>query len=155
MQGYPPCVLHCMRTACALHVHCMCTACALHLHCVCTACALHVYCTCAACTLQVPSHAVYEMLMRGCTIAMRRVGPGEQSDHITRNLIGRVGELWAEMQVAGRKPDYKTYNELIRAYGKASRRPVTLCRRGCSPILSRLQSHTPSRLQPHASRLPA
>ena len=112
---------------------------------MCTARALHVHCTCTACTLQVPSHAVYEMLMRGCTIAMRRVGPGEQSDHLTRNLIGRVGELWAEMEVAGRKPDYKTYNELIRAYGKASRRPVTLCRRGCSPM--------PSGLQPHASGL--
>ena len=30
----------------------------------------------------------------------------------------RLGELWAEMEVMGRKPDYKTYNELIRAYGK-------------------------------------
>ena len=126
-------------------VHCMCTACALHVHCMCTARALHVQCMCTACTLQVPSHAVYEMLMRGCTIAMRRVGPGEQSDHLTRNLIGRVGELWAEMEVAGRKPDYKTYNELIRAYGKASRRPVTLCHRGCSP--------RPSGLQPHVSGL--
>ena len=114
---------------------------------MCTARALHVHCTCTACTLQVPSHAVYEMLMRGCTIAMRRVGPGEQSDHLTRNLIGRVGELWAEMEVAGRKPDYKTYNELIRAYGKASRRPVTLCRRGCSPMPSGLQPHV-SGLQP-------
>ena len=114
------------------HAHSACSLCMLALHalcmCVCIACvvcsacacALHVHalCTRAACALQVPSHAVYEMLMRGCTIAMRRVGPGEQSDHLTRNLIGRVGELWAEMEVAGRKPDYKTYNELIRAYGK-------------------------------------
>ena len=85
-------------------------ACTTAWHC---AFALHVHCMCTACTLQVPSHAVYEMLMRGCTIAMRRVGPGEQSDHLTRNLIGRVGELWAEMEVAGRKPDYKTYNEPV------------------------------------------
>jgi pentatricopeptide repeat protein len=70
---------------------------------------------------EVPSHAVYEMLIRGCTIAMRRVGPGEQGDHLTQNLIGRVGELWADMEAMGRKPDYKTYNELIRAYGKAGR----------------------------------
>jgi pentatricopeptide repeat protein len=52
---------------------------------------------------------------------MRRVGPGEQGDHLTQNLIGRVGELWADMEAMGRKPDYKTYNELIRAYGKAGR----------------------------------
>ena len=36
--------------SCALHVHCMCTACALHVHVryMCTACALHVRCMCIA-----------------------------------------------------------------------------------------------------------
>lgn len=70
---------------------------------------------------EVPTHAVYEMLMRGCTIAMRRVGPGEEADHFTQNLIGKVVELWTDMEAMGRKPDYLTYNELIRAYGKAGR----------------------------------
>ena len=37
-----------------------------------------------------PSHAVYEMLMRGCTIAMRRVGPREEPDHLSVNLVKRA-----------------------------------------------------------------
>ena len=72
-------------------------------------------------TGEVPTHAVYEMLIRGCTIAMRRVGPGETADHLTQNLLGKVTELWTDMEAQGRKPDYLTYNELIRAYGKAGR----------------------------------
>ena len=36
---------------------------------------------------EVPSHAVYEMLIRGCTIAMRRVGQGEVPDHLTSNML--------------------------------------------------------------------
>jgi len=66
-----------------------------------------------------PTHAVYEMLIRGCTIAMHRVGPGQAPDHLTANLLKKVLELWADMQTMGRKPDYWTYNELIRAFGKA------------------------------------
>ena len=72
-------------------------------------------------TGEVPTHAVYEMLIRGCTIAMKRVGPGETADHLTQNLLGKVTELWTDMEAQGRKPDYLTYNELIRAYGKAGR----------------------------------
>ena len=72
-------------------------------------------------TGEVPTHAVYEMLIRGCTIAMKRVGPGEEADHLTQNLLGKVTELWTDMEAQGRKPDYLTYNELIRAYGKAGR----------------------------------
>ena len=67
------------RGACCSHAHAACSrARALHarVHCVCHVLwHVHVLCTCAACVFQVPSHAVYEMLMRGCTIAMRRVGP--------------------------------------------------------------------------------
>ena len=52
---------------------------------------------------------------------MRRVGPGEEADHLTTNLLARVGELWADMEAVGRKPDYLTYNELIRAHGSRLR----------------------------------
>jgi len=62
-----------------------------------------------------PSHAVYEMLIRGCTIAMQRPGIGEQPDHLTVNLVQKVLELWGDMQQMDRKPDYLTYVELIRA----------------------------------------
>ena len=48
-------------------------------------------------TGEVPTHAVYEMLIRGCTIAMKRVGPGEEADHLTQNLLARLrscGPTW-------------------------------------------------------------
>lgn len=65
-----------------------------------------------------PTHAVYEMLIRGCAIAMRRPRIGEPADHLTLNLVDKVLELWGDMQAAGRKPDYLTYIELMRAFGK-------------------------------------
>ncbi|KAL1530326.1 hypothetical protein AB1Y20_001235 [Prymnesium parvum] len=68
-----------------------------------------------------PSHAVYEMLIRGCAIAMRRPTPGRPADHLTINLIGKVLELWGDMLAIGRKPDYMTYIELLRALGKGGR----------------------------------
>ena len=49
-----------------------------------------------------PSHAVYEMLIRGCTIAMRRPAIGEVPDHLTINLVQKVLELWGDMQVRHR-----------------------------------------------------
>eukprot|EP00965_Chrysotila_dentata_P032438 1081454-Pleurochrysis_carterae.AAC.3 len=70
-----------------------------------------------------PTQAVYEMLIRGCTIAMRRVGPGQQPDHLTVNLLKKVKELWAEMEEKKLKADYWSYNELIRALGKAGAIP--------------------------------
>mmetsp|Transcript_7547 Transcript_7547/g.12816 ORF Transcript_7547/g.12816 Transcript_7547/m.12816 type:complete len:404 (+) Transcript_7547:62-1273(+) len=73
-----------------------------------------------------PTHAVYEMLIRGCTIAMRRVGPGQKPDHLTVNLLKKVVELWADMRAMGRKADYWTYNELIRAFGKAGAVPQAM-----------------------------
>ena len=66
-----------------------------------------------------PSHATYEMLIRGCAIGMRRVGPGEAPDHLTRRLLAQVLALFTDMQEAGRKPDYLTHIELVRALGKA------------------------------------
>ena len=75
---------------------------------------------------EMPTHAVYEMLIRGCTIAMRRVGPGERPDHLTSNLLKKVLELWADMHEAGRTADYWTYNELIRAFGKAGAVPQAM-----------------------------
>ena len=65
-----------------------------------------------------PTHAIYEMLIRGCTIAMKRVGPGQEADHLTTNLLQKVDELYNDMLAMDRKPDYLTYNELLRAYGK-------------------------------------
>lgn len=69
---------------------------------------------------------VQEMLIRGCTIAMRRVGPGQQPDHLTSNLLKKVLELWADMHAQGRTADYWTYNELIRAFGKAGAIPQAM-----------------------------
>lgn len=66
-----------------------------------------------------PTHAVYEMLIRGCTINMTRVGPGASPDHLTANLLKKSMELWEDMVAMNRKPDYWTYNELIRCLGKA------------------------------------
>ena len=68
-----------------------------------------------------PSHAVFEMLIRGCTIQMRRPDVGKQPDHFTRNLAAKVLELWGDMERLGRKPDYLTHIELIRAFGKGGR----------------------------------
>ena len=45
-----------------------------------------------------PSHAVYEMLIRGCTIAMQRPGIGEQPDHLTG---ARVSDWTGERQEEG------------------------------------------------------
>ncbi|KAL3928528.1 MAG: hypothetical protein SGPRY_002348 [Prymnesium sp.] len=65
-----------------------------------------------------PSHAVYEMLVRGCAIAMHRPKPGQSADHLTANLVQKVLELWGDMLALERKPDYLTYIELMRALGK-------------------------------------
>jgi len=75
---------------------------------------------------ETPTHAVYEMMIRGCTIAMRRVGPDQQPDHLTSNLLKKVLELWADMHQQGRTADYWTYNELIRAFGKAGAIPQAM-----------------------------
>ena len=72
---------------------------------------------------EVPSNAVYEMLIRGCTIAMQRIPVGEVPDHLTINLVNRVLDLWGDMQEMGRKPDYLTYIELLRAFGKGGQLP--------------------------------
>ena len=66
-----------------------------------------------------PSWAVYEMLIRGCAIAMRRPKIGGKPDHLTLNMVQRVVELWGDMEANGRKPDYLTHIELLRAFGKA------------------------------------
>jgi len=73
-----------------------------------------------------PSHAVYEMLIRGCTIAMRRPGIGQVPDHLTINLVQKVLELWGDMQKMDRHPDHLTYIELIRAFGKGGAVPQAL-----------------------------
>ncbi len=74
----------------------------------------------------VPSHAVYEILMRGCAIAMTRPPPGRPADHLTLNLIDKVLELWGDMQLVGRNPDYLTHVEIIRALGKGGAVPQAL-----------------------------
>ena len=66
------------------------------------------------------------MLIRGCTIAMRRVPVGEVPDHLTINLVQKVLELWGDMQAVGRKPDYLTYIELLRAFGKGGQLPQAI-----------------------------
>ena len=83
-----------------------------------------------------PSHAVYEMLIRGCTIAMRRPSIGEQPDHLTVNLVQRVLELWGDMEKMGRKPDYLTYIELMRAFGKggATAQALQLFEKMCNSV---------------------
>jgi len=68
---------------------------------------------------ETPSHAVYEMLIRGCTIAMRRPPIGGAPDHLTVNMVQRVVELWGDMLAHDRQPDYLTHIELLRAFGKA------------------------------------
>ena len=68
---------------------------------------------------ETPSHAVYEMLIRGCAIAMRRPPIGGKPDHLTLNMVQKVLELWGDMQEQGRNPDYLTHIELLRAFGKA------------------------------------
>ena len=73
-----------------------------------------------------PSNAVYEMLIRGCTLAMRRPPAGGQPDHLTVNLVQKVLELWGDMQKVGRKADYLTYIELLRALGKGGALPQAL-----------------------------
>ena len=73
-----------------------------------------------------PSHAVYEMLIRGCTIAMRRPDIASQPDHLTSNLVLKVMELWGDMEAMERKPDYLTYIELMRAFGKGGALPQAL-----------------------------
>ena len=73
-----------------------------------------------------PTHAVYEMLVRGCTLAMRRPAPGAAPDHLTLNLVQKVLDLWGDMQAVGRKPDYLTYIELLRALGKGGAVPQAL-----------------------------
>lgn len=54
---------------------------------------------------------------------MRRVPVGEVPDHLTANLVQKVLELWGDMQAVGRKPDYLTYIELLRAFGKGGQLP--------------------------------
>ena len=56
-----------------------------------------------------PTHAVYEMLIRGCTIAMKRPAPRRAADHLTLNLVQKVLDLWGDMLVMDRKPDYLTH----------------------------------------------
>ena len=73
-----------------------------------------------------PSNAVYEMLIRGCTIAMRRPTPGGVPDHLTVNLVQKVLELWGDMQKLERKADLLTYIELMRALGKGGALPQAL-----------------------------
>ena len=73
-----------------------------------------------------PTHAVYEMLIRGCTIAMRRPKIGARPDHLTVNLVHKVLELWGDMRDMGRQPDYLTHIELIRALGKGGALPQAL-----------------------------
>lgn len=73
-----------------------------------------------------PTNAVYEMLVRGCAIAMRRPAPGVAPDHLTCNLMHTVLELWGGMEAVGCKPDYLTHIELIRAFGKAGAVPQAL-----------------------------
>lgn len=73
-----------------------------------------------------PSNAVYEMLIRGCAIAMRRTPKGTVPDHLTINLVQKVLELWGDMEAVGRKPDYLTYIELLRAFGKGGQLPQAL-----------------------------
>jgi tetratricopeptide (TPR) repeat protein len=70
-----------------------------------------------------PSNAVYEMLIRGCTIAMQRTPVGTVPDHLTINLVQKVLELWGDMEAVGQKPDYLTYIELLRAFGKGGQLP--------------------------------
>ena len=83
-----------------------------------------------------PSHAVYEMLIRGCTIAMRRPGIGEDPDHLTTNLVQKVLELWGDMEAMGRKLDYLTYIELMRSFGKGGAVPqaLTLFEKMCGNV---------------------
>jgi pentatricopeptide repeat protein len=73
-----------------------------------------------------PSHAVYEMLIRGCAIAMHRPKIGSRPDHLTLNLVQKVLELWGDMEAMGRAADYLTYIELIRALGKGGALPQAL-----------------------------
>jgi len=67
-----------------------------------------------------PTAATYEMLIRGCTLAMRRVTPDEPTpDRLTEALYGRVISLWGEMQERKIRVDSFTYTELLRSFGKA------------------------------------
>lgn len=68
-----------------------------------------------------PTAAVYEMLIRGCALAMRRVTveEGEGADTLTQHLYARVLGVWAEMREAKVRVDRFTYIELLRACGKA------------------------------------
>ena len=43
---------------------------------------------------------------------------------IERNLVQKVLELWGDMQSMGRNPDYLTYIELLRAFGKGGALPL-------------------------------
>ena len=70
-----------------------------------------------------PSHAIYEMLIRGCTIAMHRPGVGEKPDHLTMNLVQKVFELWGDMEKLGRSPDYVRMQARILPWGKAPYTP--------------------------------
>lgn len=69
---------------------------------------------------QPPTAATYEMLIRGCTLAMVRVTPEEpEPDRLTLALYNRVLELWSEMRARKIRVDRYTYTELMRACGKA------------------------------------
>lgn len=70
-----------------------------------------------------PGQPVFAMLIRGCTLHMKRPPPGtplDRRDHLTTNLHAKARELFAEMQaVHGLRPYHSTIHEMIRAHGKA------------------------------------
>ena len=69
-----------------------------------------------------PTQSTYAMLIRGCTINMRRTGVDTDNvpDPYTASLLEIAKDLFAELQTEAKfKPYESTIHEMIRAYGKA------------------------------------
>lgn len=62
-----------------------------------------------------PTKSTIEMLMRGCTMNMRRYESFEEADHFTRHLWRTSMELFHSLPQYRLKPDQWTYHEAIRA----------------------------------------
>ncbi|KNC50971.1 uncharacterized protein AMSG_07227 [Thecamonas trahens ATCC 50062] len=69
-----------------------------------------------------PTQSTYAMLIRGCTLNMRRTGPDtdNEADPYTASLLELAKDLFKEMQTGPKyKPYESTIHEMIRAHGKA------------------------------------